>query len=378
MCCGDLAWQQRNKPVYELEGGTPSGLDREGLTPAEFETRRGGGVTYLVVLVCDGRSLERPTLKIMDQVRSCGQTSCPESTDTNFRLYQILYEKHFACMTHASNKTFMARVRAALPDLHPTERRLADSVLDFPGDMAGYSASEIANLAGVSNATVSRFVRKLGYASFEEARKAVREEGRNGAALLRFGATAEAESGSVAAHLEQSHLNLNVTYGGLNTEDVDALAKAMHRARRVWLAGYRAGFPLANYLAWQVTQVLPDVNLIPRPGETLAESVTTISADDVLVMLLLRRSPKLAWTLAETAASTGAKLAIIGDIPSMEVLEARWHFPCATTSGAPLLNHVGVMAVCNLVAARTLELSGPKGRKRMAGIEDIHDRFGEL
>lgn len=49
---------------------------------------------------------------------------------------------------------FMARVRAILPDLHPSERRLAEAVLDFPGDMAGYSASEIAELAGVSNDTV--------------------------------------------------------------------------------------------------------------------------------------------------------------------------------------------------------------------------------
>lgn len=275
-------------------------------------------------------------------------------------------------------KTFLARVRTVLPDLHPTERRLAEAVLDFPGDIAGYTASEIADLAGVSNATVSRFVRKLGYASFDEARRAVRQEGRGAAALLRFGAVEEGEGGTVAAHLEQSRRNLDATYGGLGSEDVDSLARALHEARRVWLAGFRAGFPMASYLAWQISQVLPEVSVIPKTGETLAEAAATMSAEDVVVLLLLRRSPKLAWALAECAIEAGAQVSLIGDLPSMTALPARWHMPCLTTSRGPLLNHVSVMAVCNLVAARTLELSGPAGRRQMERIEDVHDRFGEL
>jgi len=281
-------------------------------------------------------------------------------------------------MKRPSPTTFMARVRAILPDLHPTERRLAEAVLDFPGDMAGYSASEIAELAKVSNATVSRFVRKLGYASYDEARKAVREEGRTGSALLRFGTAQDARTGTVAQHLEQSRLNLDTTYEGLASESVDDIAKALHAARRVWLAGFRAGYPLASYLGWQIQQVLPHVSVLPKPGETLAESVATMVADDVVILLLLRRNPKMAWTLAEAAIATGAHVALLGDVPSMEALPARWHLPCATTSAGPLLNHVGVMAVCNLLAARTLELSGPEGRQRMGHIEDMHDRLEEL
>jgi DNA-binding MurR/RpiR family transcriptional regulator len=49
-------------------------------------------------------------------------------------------------------------VRQALPSLHPAERRLGDFVCDFPGELASYSGSELAQLAHVSKATVSRFV----------------------------------------------------------------------------------------------------------------------------------------------------------------------------------------------------------------------------
>lgn len=281
-------------------------------------------------------------------------------------------------MKQRTPKTFMARVRAILPDLHPTERRLAEAMLDFPGDMAGYSASEIAELAEVSNATVSRFVRKLGYTSYDEARKAVREEGRTGSALLRFGTGQNDTINTAGRHLDQSRANLDATYGSLASDEIDSLAHALHKARRVWLAGFRAGYPLASYLGWQITQVLPTVSVVPRPGETLAESVATLSADDVAIVLLLRRNPKIAWSLAKAAVDSGAQVALIGDVPSMEALPALWHITCTTTSSGPLLNHVSVMAVCNLVAARCLEVSGPSGRKRMGDIEDMHERLAEL
>ena len=44
------------------------------------------------------------------------------------------------------------------------ERRLADVVLNFPGDLAGYTATELATISEVSNTAGSRFVRRLGFA----------------------------------------------------------------------------------------------------------------------------------------------------------------------------------------------------------------------
>lgn len=281
-------------------------------------------------------------------------------------------------MKNKPPQSFVSRVRASLSTLHPSERQLAETVLNFPGDMAGYTASEIAGLAGVSNATVSRFVRKIGYDSYDEARRAVRDAGHTGAALLRFGATEGDASRAVAAHLAQSMKDLEATYAGLDPSDVDDIVAALHAAPRVWLAGYRAGFPLASYLAMQIGQVLPFVGLIPKPGETLAETAATFGDGDVLILLGLRRAPKSAAALVRTALDAGVQVALLSDVAELEALPVRWRLSCATTSNGPLLNHTGVLALCNLIASRTLELSGPDGRQRMGRIEDIHDRLGEL
>jgi len=69
---------------------------------------------------------------------------------------------------------FTERVQALYASLPSGERKVADLVLDFPGEIAAYAASEIAGLSGVSKATVTRFFRRLGYESFEEARRSAR------------------------------------------------------------------------------------------------------------------------------------------------------------------------------------------------------------
>lgn len=281
-------------------------------------------------------------------------------------------------MTKDVTKPFLLRVRDALPDLNPSEHKLAELVLDFPGEMAGYTATEIAELANVSNATVSRFVRRIGYGSFDEARRAVRGEQRAGTALLRFSSETPQRGGAVAAHFETTQQNLELTYGALDDALIDNLAEALIAAPRVWFIGFRAGQPFAQYLGWQTLQVLGNVSVLPRAGETLAESLASLSSKDVVVLVALRRRPQILTAVVEAADHVGAALAVIEDRPTAETADARWQLTCVTSANGPLMNHVGTMAICNLVAARTIALSGASGRSRMAAIEDGHRRFDEL
>ena len=66
------------------------------------------------------------------------------------------------------------------------------------------------------------------------------------------------------------------------------------------------------------------------------------------------------------------------DVLSLEVLEVSWKLTCTTASDGPLLNHTGVLALCNLIAARTFERAEAVERQRLSQIEDLHERFGEL
>lgn len=54
--------------------------------------------------------------------------------------YRRLIQLRDVVMAGRDSKSFVTRTRDRLPRMHPAERRLADFVLDFPGELASDSA----------------------------------------------------------------------------------------------------------------------------------------------------------------------------------------------------------------------------------------------
>lgn len=281
-------------------------------------------------------------------------------------------------MTKSEEGSFLARVRSRLGDLHPAERRLADFVLDFPGELASYSASELAHLANVSNATVSRFVRRLGYANYEEARRRVRVEKDDGAVLF-LGSVGERDPDRfLADHLEQAQLNVQRTFAQISMAEIDGLADAVLDARRVFLIGMRAGHVFASYLRRQLSQIVGDITLLPMAGETLAESLTSIGPKDCVVIFSLRRRPALIEAVTAAVIGSGARVALVTDEAAERRADVAWHLRCHTGSRGPLFDHGAVLATCHLLATRVITRSGRAGRSRLTAVEQMLDTLGEL
>ena len=281
-------------------------------------------------------------------------------------------------MKPASQKSFLGRIRAALPSLHPAERRLGEFLCDFPGELASYDAQELARLANVSKATVSRFVRRLDYANYDEARRHAREEQRSGSRLfLSHPGDANPEAPLLAA-IEQGKANLDQTFTTIPQAEIDALARAMLGARKTWIVGFRASHPIADYLRWQMTQVMENVVSIPGGGETLGEHLASVAAEDCVILFGLRRRIAGTEALLDYLAASRAALCYVTDEGVEPDRRARWHFRCYTASTGPLFNHVSVMALCHLLVTRAIDLAGPGGRARLRRIEAANDTLGEL
>jgi DNA-binding MurR/RpiR family transcriptional regulator len=274
--------------------------------------------------------------------------------------------------------SFVSRIRGAMPGLSTAERRLAEVMLDFPGDIAGYSASELARLANVSNATVTRFVRRLGYAGYDAARRSVRDEHGAGSPLFLARADSAANPGSLAAHAEQAIANVQSTFHRLAEAEIDAIAERVVAARKVWIAGFRASHGFAAYLRWQIYQVIEGATLVPGPGETLAETVAGMSGDDVAIVFALRRRVAVQPELLRQILKAGTDVVLITNGQGAGDLPATWTLRCDSQAPGPLDNHVAVMALLHVLATRIIERSGAQGRRRLAQIQHLHDALSEL
>lgn len=275
-------------------------------------------------------------------------------------------------------KSLLSRVREALDDLHPAERRLGELLCDFPGELASYSARELATLAGVSNATVTRFVRRLGYESYEEARRHAREESETGSRLYLSSAVESESADPASLQVEQSLRNIQRTIGSIEADTFDAVARAILAARKVWVIGFRASHPFASYLQWQLTQVIEAIVAIPGAGQTLGEHLVDVRAEDCVIFFGLRRRVAITDNILSDAERHGATVLLITDEGMPMRASATWHLRCDTAAPGPLFNHSAVMVLCHLIATRVIELSDAAGRDRLRRIEMLNDALSEL
>ncbi|MDM0018720.1 MurR/RpiR family transcriptional regulator [Variovorax saccharolyticus] len=277
-----------------------------------------------------------------------------------------------------ATESFVRRVRSQLDALSATERQLADFVLEFPGELASYAGNELAELAGVSPSTVSRFIRRIGYENYEEARRQVREEKENGSPLFQTATEASRRGQLVATHFQRSQANLASTFDRLSDRQLGEIVKAIIGAGQVLIFGSRSSHAFAQYLRWQIIQVVPRVTAIPGAGETLAEHLAGIGERDCVIVFGTRRQTRQMDLLLAGASKAKAKILFISDQASPDFAGATWSLQCDCRGPGLLDNHVAVMAVCDLIATMVIEASGAAGRKRLAAIELGHEETGEL
>ncbi|WP_337269633.1 MurR/RpiR family transcriptional regulator [Oryzifoliimicrobium ureilyticus] len=276
------------------------------------------------------------------------------------------------------DRSFLYRVRQALPDLHPAEKRLGEFVCDFPGELASYSAQELAALAHVSKATVTRFIQRLGYETYEEARRHARAEKQTGSRLYLTEAADTSTARSMQAHVAQAISNLESTFLSISENQIRAVADAMMAARKVWALGFRSSRPFASYLQWQLTQVIEDIVAIPGAGQTLGEHLVSLREEDVVVFFALRRRIAQVDVILAQIRKSKAKLLYITDEGAAFETGATWHFQCQTLAPGPLFNHTAVMTLCHLLITRCLEKADVEGRKRLRNIEALNESLEEL
>ena len=278
----------------------------------------------------------------------------------------------------SSSESFVRRVRSRLDELSTTERQLADFLLEFPGELASYAGNELARLAGVSPSTVSRFIRRLGYENYDEARRQVRQEQEIGSPLLQAGVAAPRHLKSVAAHFQQSQANLADTFERLSDAMMGEISRAIAAAPQVLIFGSRSSHAFAMYLRWQIIQVLPRVLAIPGPGETVAEYTAGLGERDCVIVFGTRRQTAQMERVLDAAQRAGARIVYISDQASPDFAGATWSLQCQCRGPGPLDNHVAVMALCDLLSTMVIEAAGSAGRKRLAAVEQAHEELADF
>ena len=260
-------------------------------------------------------------------------------------------------MQDLSNISFLDRVRAIITDLPASERRLAQFTLDFSGDLSGYNASELAALAHISNATVTRLIRRLGYTSYEAARKQIRSEKTEESSSTANPLSYPSDS-SLSSHLQDSYNKLGNTYRHLSPLVLQEASQAINTARQIWVIGVQANYFLAGHFYWHLSKFIPGVRLVPGPGQSVSEYLADISHQDVIIIFdLLPRAAHLP-DLIQRLETRCPSIVHISDQDYKERPRTRWPLPCQAGQDQQVDNAVAVASLSHLLLSQILKARG--------------------
>src|SRR5689334_19380092 len=192
--------------------------------------------------------------------------------------------------------------------LTPTQRRIAHCLVEHASKAAYLSAAEVADLAGVSQPSVTRFAMALGYEGYPALRRQLRELAGDAPE-----SSAEGNAMQLAVRGEAEHLaRLHDQLGRL--DDVERAAGMLVASRPLPVLGLRAAAPLAGYFGYFAAKVHPDVRVLDHGGSVLADRLEHARAAGATAMLavVLPRYPKEALDAMRDA---GLSVVAITDSP---------------------------------------------------------------
>lgn len=273
------------------------------------------------------------------------------------------------------------RIMAVFADLTPSERRLAEVVLEAQASLSSYTASELAEQAGISAATAARFFKRLGYRNYNEARLHSRRTEIWGSPLseLSGGGRGEAQPGRLADHVAQDLQNFSRSVEILPEELLDEAVALLAGARRVWVLGYRNSRAVAFYARALLLNLKPEVQLLPQEGASLAEDVASFAPGDVLLAIGLRRRPRVLGEVLAVAREAGVPSILVGDpTVAQTARHASIVLRCHNRGHGIFDSIVVAMSLINYLCSNLVDALGPEIRDRLARIEDLHARFDDL
>ncbi|MFJ2031316.1 MurR/RpiR family transcriptional regulator [Streptosporangium sp. NPDC087985] len=196
--------------------------------------------------------------------------------------------------------------------LSPVQRRIARYLGDHLNEAIFLSSVELAERAGVSQPSVTRFAMVLGFAGYPELRQALRP--------FVVGEPGPAGANDLQTAIDVEIANLRSVREGLaDPSRVAGLGAALAACEPLPVLGLRVSSGLATTFAYFARRIHPDVRLMVHGGSELADGLHAARRAGAgwLVAVILPRYPVEAVQTLKNARELGLRTAVITDRPDV-------------------------------------------------------------
>jgi DNA-binding MurR/RpiR family transcriptional regulator len=200
-------------------------------------------------------------------------------------------------------KSIIDKIYAEYKTFTPSQQKVAEYLSQHLDEALILNANQLAKEAGVSEATFTRFITRLGFSGFSEFKREIGNfiiQGYSTTERLAESAQTFGISDSVFLEILRGDIeNINKITNGVSNELFEKAVDKLSSAKSIYLLGLRSSYSLAFYFAFNLRFFLNSVNLI-KPGiGDIPEQVLSTGKGDMLVAIAFRRYTREVVKIAE-------------------------------------------------------------------------------
>ncbi len=213
---------------------------------------------------------------------------------------------------------FRRRLEQHLPSLSKSQQHIANYLLTSYDEAAFLSAADLAQRLQVSEATVVRFAKAIGFDGFPELRRCLQEMYRGQvtpAARLQHKLT---ELSSSPGDVLTKVIDMEVQYlteaaHSIAPADMDRAVEIMLNARRIFVRGGGPSAILSELLELRLRRLGIFAISITESGRDLVEKLQLIEREDAVIATGFHRVSSELMAVVEQASAVGSRIILITD-----------------------------------------------------------------
>lgn len=279
------------------------------------------------------------------------------------------------------NVPLLRRLRADLADFSSAERAVARHIIAHYATLAFETAQSLADKVGVSEVTIGRFARKLGYRNFKALKSELRDSATDaipwliGDELAEF-VQSDTTPNEPEASLQREMHSLIEVYKLTETPSWAEAARLLAQSATVHIAGFQTERGIAMLLANHLQFMRDGVRLVDLTAGNYADVFASEAQDRCLVVIDIRRYSRQSYLMAEQASQQGVPLIVLTDkfcdwAPRFTPLV----IAVPTQTGMFWSSPVALVCAVNLMVNSVIKSIGPGVEKRLERLTRLHQTF---
>jgi DNA-binding MurR/RpiR family transcriptional regulator len=243
------------------------------------------------------------------------------------------------------------------------------------------TAATLATKVAVSEPTVGRFCRTIGYQSFKDLKEQLRKDIGDRPWLIsdrlrEFQQRTLAGEDQLAQSLQLEMAGLVAVYELAQTDEWKRTVKRLVNSKAVYVAGFQTERGMAQFFANQLQYLRDRVHLMDLAGGNFSELLLADSNEACLVLFEARRYSRMARLLAKEAHNSGIPTTLITDafcdwgrdlVDDMLVVPTEFNLFWDSTAQ--------MASLTNLLMNGVFIEIGPSVEERMNKVSTLYSRF---